>query len=80
MLIPTILTVFQNFLKLKSKYGIIILKEIQNGNIRRFVDFNNDGKLDAFEKAAEFGAFMQMIESEEQDEEDNEDETECLKL
>ena len=37
-------------------------------------DFNNDGKLDAFEKAAEFGAFMQMIESEEQDEEDNEDE------
>ena len=39
-------------------------------------DFNSDGKLDAFEKAAEFGAFMQMIESEEQDEEDNEDETE----
>ena len=39
-------------------------------------DFNNDGKLDAFEKAAEFGAFMQIIESEEQDEEDNEDETE----
>ena len=38
-------------------------------------DFNGDGKLDAFEKAAEFGAFMQMIDSEEQDGE-NEDEVE----
>lgn len=36
-------------------------------------DFNNDGKLDTFEKAAEFGAFMQMIESEEQDVEDDEE-------
>lgn len=36
-------------------------------------DFNNDGKMDAFEKAAEFGAFMQMIESEEQDEENDEE-------
>ena len=26
-------------------------------------DFNHDGKMDAFEKAAEFGAFMQMIDS-----------------
>ena len=34
-------------------------------------DFNNDGELDDFEKAAEFGAFMQMIESEEQDEEED---------
>ena len=32
-------------------------------------DFNNDGKLDSFEKAAEFGAFMQMIEFEEQNDE-----------
>ena len=31
-------------------------------------DFNNDGKLDTFEKAAEFGAFMQMIDSEKNDE------------
>ena len=31
-------------------------------------DFNNDGKLDAFEKAVEFGAFMQMIDSAENDE------------
>lgn len=31
-------------------------------------DFNNDGKLEAFEKAAEFGAFMQMIDSEKNDE------------
>ena len=31
-------------------------------------DFNNDGKLDSFEKAAEFGAFMQMIDSVKNDE------------
>ena len=28
-----------------------------------FFDFNNDGKLDAFEKAAEFGSFMEMLDS-----------------
>ena len=37
-------------------------------------DFNNDGKLDAFEKAAELGMLMQIIESEEQEEEDGETE------
>ena len=37
-------------------------------------DFNNDGKLDTFEKAAEFGAFMQMIESKEEKEQDKETE------
>ena len=31
-------------------------------------DFNNDGKLDSFEKSAEFGAFMQMIDSTKNDE------------
>ena len=31
-------------------------------------DFNNDGKLDSFEKAAEFGAFMQMVDSIKNDE------------
>ena len=31
-------------------------------------DFNNDGKLDIFEKAAKFGAFMQMIDSAKNDE------------
>ena len=31
-------------------------------------DFNNDGKLDSFEKAAEFSAFMQMIDSAKNDE------------
>lgn len=31
-------------------------------------DFNHDGKMDAFEKAAEFGAFMQMIDSVKNDE------------
>ena len=31
-------------------------------------DFNGDGKLDSFEKAAEFGMFMQMIDSAKNDE------------
>ena len=31
-------------------------------------DFNNDGKLDSFEKAAEFSAFMQMMDSVKKDE------------
>lgn len=31
-------------------------------------DFNNDGKLDSFEKAAEFGAFMHMVDYEKNDE------------
>jgi len=31
-------------------------------------DFDGDGNLDSFEKAAEFGAFMQMIDSEKNDE------------
>ena len=39
-------------------------------------DFNGDGKLDTFEKAAEFGAFMMMIESEEKNKEKNNDDTE----
>ena len=30
-------------------------------------DFNNDGQLDSFEKAAEFGAFMHMMDSIKQD-------------
>ena len=31
-------------------------------------DFNGDGKMDTFEKAAEFSAFMQMIEAEQKKE------------
>ena len=31
-------------------------------------DFNRDGKLDSFEKAAEFGAFMNMISDSQKDE------------
>ncbi len=31
-------------------------------------DFNGDGKFDAFEKAAEFGAFMNMVGSCQKDE------------
>ena len=38
-------------------------------------DFNHDGKMDSFEKAAEFSAFMQMIENEEETD-DNEEEEE----
>ena len=31
-------------------------------------DFNGDGKLDAFEKSAEFGTFMNMVDSCQKDE------------
>ena len=37
-------------------------------------DFNKDGKMDAFEKAAEFAAFMQMVESCEENEETDDEE------
>ena len=39
-------------------------------------DFNGDGELDAFEKAAELGALMQMIEEEETDESENDNDDE----
>ena len=32
------------------------------GIFGKMFDFNRDGKLDSFEKAAEFGAFMNMID------------------
>ena len=38
-----------------------------NGLFGGIFDFNNDGKLDSFEKAAEFGMFMQMMDSEKKD-------------
>ena len=38
-----------------------------NGLFGGIFDFNNDGKLDSFEKAAEFGMFMQMMDSEKND-------------
>lgn len=38
-----------------------------------FFDFNKDGKMDSFEKTAEFLAFMQLAESlEEEDSEETE--------
>ena len=38
-----------------------------------FFDFNKDGKMDGFEKTAEFLAFMQLTESlEEEDSEETE--------
>lgn len=49
-------------LRIKNK-GEIIMELFGN-----LFDFNNYGKLDAFEKAAEFGAFMQMIDSAKNDE------------
>ena len=36
-------------------------------------DFNGDGKLDTFERAADFGLFVKMVE----DGNDNEDEAEA---
>ena len=41
-------------------------------------DFNKDGKFDALEKAAEFAAFMNLIESEE--DEGNSEDDECFWL
>lgn len=38
-----------------------------NGLFGGIFDFNNDGKLDSFEKSAEFGMFMQMMDSEKND-------------
>ena len=41
---------------------------INVGLFGNLFDFNGDGKLDAIEQAAEFGAFMQMIDSAKKDE------------
>lgn len=35
-----------------------------NGLFGGMFDLNNDGKMDSFEKAAEFGFFMHMMEEE----------------
>ena len=43
------------------------------GPFNDLFDFNNDGRLDSFEKAAEFNVIMNLIDSEENDEEDSED-------
>ena len=44
------------------------------GILGSLFDFNNDGKLDACDKAAELGLIMQIMDSEEQTEEDEETE------
>ncbi len=36
-------------------------------------DFNHDGKLDSFEKAAEFATFMSILDEEEEQERDESD-------
>ena len=48
-----------------SKSGAYCISSIIIGGL---FDFNGDGKLDSFEKAAEFGMFMQMIDSAKNDE------------
>lgn len=37
-------------------------------------DFNSDGRLDSLEQAAEFTAFMNLLDSEKEDNEDDTDE------
>ena len=37
-------------------------------------DFDGDGKLDTFEKAADFGMFVKMMEDSEGEEEEEDDE------
>ena len=44
------------------------VKENFMGMFGDLFDFDGDGKLDSFEKAAEFGMFMDMVESCEQNE------------
>ena len=39
-----------------------------SGLLGDLFDFDGDGTLDCFEKAAEFGMFMQMLDSEKNDE------------
>ncbi len=36
-------------------------------------DFNGDGELDIFEQAAEFNAFMTLVEEEESEEEEDDE-------
>lgn len=45
-----------------------------NGFFGDFFDFNNDGKLDAFEQAAEFSAFMNIINNEDDSDDAENDE------
>lgn len=57
--------------------GLALFSQEDGDNLERIIimglfgnlfDFNGDGKLDSFERAAEFGMFMQMIDSEKNDE------------
>ena len=48
---------------------------LDNGFFGNLFDFDGDGKLNAFEKAADLGAFVQMVEeSEKERKEENDDE------
>lgn len=46
-----------------------------NGLFGDLFDFNGDGKLDTFEKAAEFATFMEMISEAEESEENTSDDS-----
>ncbi len=66
-------------------YGYLILdrKYIDNGERIMFdkglfggmFDFNNDGKMDSFEKAAEFSFFMNMMSETEKSDSDSSDDS-----
>lgn len=44
-----------------------------SGFFGNLFDFDGDGRLDSFEKAADLGAFLNMVEeAEEEEDEDNE--------
>lgn len=51
----------------------ILKRRIVMGILGNTFDLNCDGQLDRFEKAIEFGAFMNLIESEENDDKDEDD-------
>ena len=49
---------------------------LDNGFFGNLFDFDGDGKLNAFEKAADLGAFVQMVEEAENEEKEENDDDE----
>ena len=47
---------------------------LDNGFFGTLFDFDGDGKLNDLEKAADFGAFMNLVQEDEKEEGENEDE------
>ena len=48
----------------------------ENGIFGGIFDFNGDGKMDTFEKAAEFSMLMHILEEETSSDNDSDEETE----